>query len=105
VQNDAELRLMIEAALSDLTAEQVTERLDELGIANARMRDMHEFADHPQLAARDRWRDVDSPAGPVRSLLPPVTVTGREAAMGPIPALGAHTEAVRTEFTTTKDQP
>ncbi|MCW2724092.1 MAG: hypothetical protein JWN35_1013 [Frankiales bacterium] len=98
VTNDAELRVLLEEALSHLTAEQVTERLDELGIANARMRTMHEFAEHPQLAARDRWREVDSPAGPVRSLLPPVTVTGREAAMGPIPALGEHTAAVRDEF-------
>jgi itaconate CoA-transferase len=98
-ENDAELRVLLEEALSGLSAEQVTERLDEIGIANARLRTMREFAEHPQLAARDRWREVDSPAGPVRSLLPPVTVTGREAAMGAIPALGEHTDALRAEFT------
>jgi itaconate CoA-transferase len=98
VDNDAELRLIIEDALSALTAEQVTKRLDEVGIANARMRSMPEFAEHPQLKARDRWRDVDSPVGPVRSLLPPVTVTGRVAAMGAIPAVGQHTDAIRAEF-------
>jgi len=99
VENDAELRVLLEEALSGLSAEQVTERLDEIGIANARLRTMREFAEHPQLTARDRWREVDSPAGPVRSLLPPVTVTGREAAMGAIPALGEHTDALRAEFT------
>jgi itaconate CoA-transferase len=98
VGHDAELRLMLEEALSDLSAEQVTERLDVVGIANARMRTMQEFADHPQLRARDRWREVDSPVGPVRSLLPPVTVTGREAAMRAIPAVGQHTDAIRAEF-------
>jgi itaconate CoA-transferase len=98
VENDAELRVLIEEALGGLTADQVTARLDEVGIANARLRTMHEFAEHPQLDARDRWRAVDSPVGPVRSLLPPVTVRGREAAMGPIPALGEHTDAVRAEF-------
>jgi itaconate CoA-transferase len=98
VSNDAELRLMLEETLSHLSAEQVTERLDEVGIANARMRTMDEFADHPQLKARDRWREVDSPVGPVRSLLPPVTVTGREAAMREIPAIGQHTNAIRAEF-------
>jgi crotonobetainyl-CoA:carnitine CoA-transferase CaiB-like acyl-CoA transferase len=98
VENDAELRVLLEDALAGLSAEQVTERLDEVGIANARLRTMAEFAEHPQLAARDRWRDVDSPVGPVRSLLPPVTVRGREAAMGPIPAVGEHTEAIRAEF-------
>ena len=99
VVHDAELRVLIEDALRLLSGDEVTARLDEVGIANARLRTMPEFAEHPQLAARDRWRDVDSPVGPVRSLLPPVTVAGREAAMGPIPAAGQHTDAVRAEFT------
>ncbi len=98
LENDAELRTMLTEALAPLSADQVSRRLDEVGIANARMRTMHEFAEHPQLAARDRWRDVDTPSGPVRSLLPPATVTGREAAMGAVPAVGQHTEAVRAEF-------
>jgi crotonobetainyl-CoA:carnitine CoA-transferase CaiB-like acyl-CoA transferase len=99
VEHDAELRVLIEDALHDQAADQVAARLDEVGIANARLRTMHEFAEHPQLAARDRWREVPSPAGPVRSLLPPVSVAGREAAMGAIPAVGQHTDAVRAEFT------
>ncbi|MCW2676317.1 MAG: hypothetical protein JWR70_1357, partial [Modestobacter sp.] len=98
VENDAELRVLLEAALAEWTADQVTGRLDEVGIANARLRTMAEFAEHPQLQARDRWRDVDSPAGPLRSLLPPVTVPGREPAMGPVPAAGQHTDAIRAEF-------
>ncbi len=98
VAHDAELRELLEQALSSLSAEQVTARLDEAGIANARMRTMHEFAEHPQLAARDRWREVATPVGPVRCLMPPVTVPGREAAMGAVPAVGQHTEALRAEF-------
>jgi crotonobetainyl-CoA:carnitine CoA-transferase CaiB-like acyl-CoA transferase len=98
VQHRAELTAIVENALSQLTTEQAATLLEDVGIANARMRTMSEFGDHPQLAARDRWRDVDSPAGPLRSLLPPVSVTGREAAMGAIPALGQHTEALRAEF-------
>jgi crotonobetainyl-CoA:carnitine CoA-transferase CaiB-like acyl-CoA transferase len=57
-----------------------------------------EFAAHPQLAARDRWREADTPGGLVRTLLPPVTVPGREPALGAVPALGQHTEAVLAEF-------
>lgn len=98
VANDAELRVLLDDALAQWTAEQVIERLDTVGIANARLRTMAQFAEHPQLQARDRWRDVDSPVGPVRSLLPPVTVPGREAAMGPVPASGQHTEVIRAEF-------
>ena len=63
---------------------------------------MAEFAEHPQLAARDRWRDVESSTGPVRSLLPPVTVRGREAAMRRIPDVGEHTAAVRAEFSSSR---
>jgi crotonobetainyl-CoA:carnitine CoA-transferase CaiB-like acyl-CoA transferase len=62
------------------------------------MRTVAQFAEHPQLAARDRWREVQTPGGPIRALLPPVTVVGRTAAMGPVPALGAHTAAVRREL-------
>jgi itaconate CoA-transferase len=104
VENDAELRVLLEAALAEWTADQVTERLDAVGIANARLRTVAEFAEHPQLQARDRWRDVDSPVGPLRSLLPPVTVQGREPAMGPVPAAGQHTEAIRAEFAPPHDR-
>jgi itaconate CoA-transferase len=98
VDHDADLTRLIEAALSSMTAQQVVDRLDEAGIANARMRTVEEFAAHPQLLARDRWREVDTPVGPVRSLLPPVSVTGREPALKAIPAVGEHTAAIREEF-------
>ena len=96
--HDGELTPIIEAALGSMTPDEVTARLDEAGIASARLRTPAEFAAHPQLAARNRWRDVDTPAGPVRALLPPVTVPGREAVMGAVPALGQHTEAVLDEI-------
>jgi crotonobetainyl-CoA:carnitine CoA-transferase CaiB-like acyl-CoA transferase len=72
--------------------------LDAAGIACARLRSPAEFAAHPQLAARDRWREVETPGGPVRALLPPVSMPGPEAAMGAVPALGQHTAAIRAEL-------
>jgi itaconate CoA-transferase len=98
VSNDDQLTAIIEAALAAMSADQVTDLLDAAGIASARLRTPAEFAAHPQLSARDRWRDVDTPAGTVRALLPPVTVPGREAAMDAVPALGAHTAAVLAEL-------
>ena len=98
VAHDAELTCIIETALAALTPDEVAARLDEAGIANARLRTPAEFADHPQLAARNRWREVGTPGGPVRALLPPVTVPGRQAAMGAVPALGQHTAAVLAEL-------
>jgi crotonobetainyl-CoA:carnitine CoA-transferase CaiB-like acyl-CoA transferase len=98
VSRDEELTAIIEGVLASMTPDEVVARLDAAGIASARLRTPAEFAAHPQLAARDRWREADTPGGPVRTLLPPVTVPGREAAMGAVPALGQHTEAVLAEF-------
>jgi itaconate CoA-transferase len=98
VVNNEQLTLIIETALRQLTAAEIEKRLDNAGIANARLRTPAEFAAHPQLAARDRWRQVDTPAGPVRAMLPPVTVPGREPAMGSVPAPGQHTAAILAEL-------
>jgi itaconate CoA-transferase len=98
VANDHELTPIIEVALQELTAAEVEGRLDAAGIANARLRTPAEFAAHPQLTARNRWRDVITPTGKVRALLPPVTVNGREPAMGSVPALGQHTAAILAEL-------
>jgi itaconate CoA-transferase len=96
--HDDELTQIITETLAAIPADQVAALLDDAGIASARMRTPAEFAAHPQLAARDRWREVDSPGGRVRALLPPVTVPGREAAMGAIPAAGQHTAAILAEL-------
>jgi itaconate CoA-transferase len=98
VAHDGELTAIIENALKSLPSDQVVALLDEAGIASARLRTPAGLATHPQLAARDRWREVQTPAGPVRALLPPVSVQGREAAMGAIPAVGQHTTAILAEL-------
>jgi itaconate CoA-transferase len=98
VAHDEELTPIIEDALKTMPPDRLVALLDEAGIANARLRTPQEFAAHPQLEARDRWRQVDTPGGQVRALLPPVTTPGREPAMGPVPALGQHTDAILAEF-------
>ena len=98
VANDDQLTDIIEASLRELAADQAVARLDAAGIANARLRTPGEFGGHPQLAARHRWREVGSPGGPLQALLPPVTVPGREPAMGPVPALGQHTDAILADL-------
>ena len=85
----------VAAALGALDADEAVARLEDAGIACARLRDVQEVAGHPQFAARDRWREVGSPVGPLRALLPPITLPGGdEARMGDVPALGEHTDAV-----------
>ena len=100
----AELRGIIEAAFASLTAAQVVARLEEAQIANARVNDMHEVWAHPQLKARGRWREVDTPAGPIPALLPPGSWPLQEPRMDAIPALGQHTEAILRELGQTPEQ-
>ncbi len=89
---------LITASFAKYSAEQVLARLDAAQIANARMNTVEEFLEHPQLAARNRWRTVDSHAGPIRALLPPFGLADVEPQMGPIPAVGEHTNAILEEF-------
>ena len=96
--HDEELTAELERSFSDHTADGLAALLDGAGIANARLRDVAGLAGHPQLAARERWGEFGSPVGPLRGLLPPVEVAGRQAALRPVPALGEHTDAVRAEF-------
>lgn len=96
--NRQTLQAILLSAFSHLTAAQVMERLDQAGIANARMNSMADVWHHPQLAARGRWTQVDSPVGPLPALLPPGKQTGFDYRMDPIPRVGEHTEAIRQEL-------
>jgi crotonobetainyl-CoA:carnitine CoA-transferase CaiB-like acyl-CoA transferase len=104
VANRTALDAVITAVTTTLTAGELVERLDRAQIAHARMSSMADFVAHPQLAARGRWREVGSPAGPLKALAPPVQVDAAEPAMGPIPALGAHTDAILAELNVDRDQ-
>ena len=90
----AALREIILAAFSHLSADAVIARLDATGIANAHMNDIHDLWQHAQLAARARWTEVGTPAGPLPALLPPGVPNTWTARMDPVPALGAHTDAI-----------
>ena len=96
------LRPIITAAFAPFSAAQVIERLDAAGIANAQMNDMRDVWTHPQLAARKRWVEVDTSAGPVLAPLPPGAVCGTtpdaKPRMDPVPALGQHTDAILGEL-------
>jgi itaconate CoA-transferase len=98
VENRDVLHQEIEAILEKLSSEEAIERLDGAKIANARMRTVRDFLDHPQLEARNRWREVESPVGPLRALLPPANMDGTEPVMSPIPEVGEHTGKILTEL-------
>ncbi len=88
------MRGIIVDAFKPLTAEEVVRRLDAAQIANAQVRDMHDVWAHPQLEARGRWREIDTAAGRVPSLLPPGSWDEGSPRMDAVPALGQHTDAI-----------
>lgn len=98
VQNREELKKIIEAVFRRFNSNAMLERLENTQIACGRLNSVKEFLQHPQLAARGRWREIDSPAGPLQALLPPMNMENFEPVMGAIPALGQHTDAILKEL-------
>ncbi|WP_193175743.1 CaiB/BaiF CoA transferase family protein [Oricola nitratireducens] len=88
---------VIRAVFASLSTNEALQRLETAGIGTARVNDMHDLWDHEQLAARDRWREFDTPAGLVRGLRP-VTGNDWEPRFDPVPSLGEHTRAILSEF-------
>jgi itaconate CoA-transferase len=97
VRNRGAVDAAVGAALGELTVDEAVAALDAAHIASARLNTVGDLLNHPQLNARDRWRSVQTPAGPVRALRSPVEPVG-EAPTGAVPALGEHTTAVLAEL-------
>jgi len=96
--NREPLRTLILESFAALTSAQVRERLDRAQIANADVNTMHDVWRHPQLAARGRWTEVDSPAGHLPALKPPGATDQFDYRMGPIPRVGEHNAAILKEL-------
>ena len=97
VRNREKVDLLVGAAMARLTVDEAVAALDRAHIANARLNTMADVLAHPQLVARDRWREVSTPAGSVRSLRSALEPTG-EVPLAPVPALGQHTDTVLAEI-------
>ena len=98
LQNRGELESWIEQYFSTLTRAEIVERLERAEIANAVVNDIPAVVAHPQLAARHRWTEADSPVGAIPALLPPHNLQQAAPRMGKIPALGEHTDEILAEL-------
>ncbi len=98
VARRAEVDGMIGEVTRTLPAADLVARLDAAGIPNAALNEVDDVANHPQLEARNRWREVETPGGPIRAVLPPITLDGETPRMDPIPELGEHTDAILREL-------
>ena len=89
---------IIDAVCATLTAAELVARLEEAQIANGRLNELADLWQHRQLQARGRWTEIASPVGPLPALFPPHHLGGEEPPpMGPVPALGEHTDAILAE--------
>ena len=98
LSNREPLLAIVREVFGALSAEALVARLDAAGIANARMNEMSEVWDHPQLRARGRWTEMGSPVGAIPVLRPPATHSDFSPALGAVPALGSHTDAILAEL-------
>lgn len=98
VANRTALNEVIGSRFAGLTSAAAIALLDKARIANARLRTVSEFLDHPSLRERHRWRTIASPGGDIEALLPPIDLVGVEPTMGAVPRLGEHTDRLLAEL-------
>jgi len=94
VEHRAELDAVIGAALARIDHADLTSRLRAAAIAHGNVNDVAGLARHPQL----RTVAVETAAGPVALIAPPARTSDSERALGRVPEIGEHTDAVRREF-------
>jgi itaconate CoA-transferase len=92
------LHQIIVDTFSGMTGDEVVARLDEAKIGNSSMNDMQHVWNHKQLAARNRWTEVDTPVGKVKAMMPPGVPESFEPRMDAIPDIGEHTDAILAEL-------
>ena len=88
------LKALIVQVFSSMTAAQVSERLEEAGIANAQVNAMAEVWSHEQLAHRNRWALIETPVGKMPALIPPGSWSQGPPRMDPVPEVGEHTDSI-----------
>lgn len=97
-EHRAEVARICSEVIGRLDVEAALAVLDGAGIACGQVNYPEEVLSHPQLAGRNRWREVDSPVGPLRSLLPPPVSPGWELRMDRVPDVGEDTESILREL-------
>jgi itaconate CoA-transferase len=94
VRRRAETDGRVATAFAALDVEPLIEKLAAADIAFGRVNTPAELARHPHL----RRITVNSPSGPLSYPAPAAQWAGEPRRYGPVPALGEHTEKIRTEF-------
>ena len=98
VQHRDDLEPLIEEILGRDDRVTVERRLAEADVPFGSLNEVDDLVLHPQLEARGRWLDVDSPVGMIRALDHPLNLAGMPRRADPVPALGQHTDEIAAEL-------
>ncbi len=94
VANRPKLDVVINEVFGTMARDDLAEKLFETGIAFGRLSSLEDLVHHPQA----RHVTVATTAGDVKVLAPPAVVDEPNDDFGPVPALGADTDRVKSEF-------
>ncbi|MBA1145085.1 CaiB/BaiF CoA transferase family protein [Mesorhizobium neociceri] len=89
----AQLDEMIGKRFSELSCHEAMRELEAAGLAYGRLNEVADVSSHPHL----RKVQVGTPEGTVETIAPAAIFNSERPSLRPVPALGAHTDAVREE--------
>lgn len=92
--NRSQLDEHVNAVFSQLTRAKLVERLQSARVAYGAVNSVADLARHPQL----RRSSVATPSGEVSLVAPPAQHSEGDRPLRAVPALGAHTQGIREEF-------
>jgi len=93
-ENVEALKQIIDEHFQRMDRDALIRRLRESKIAFGEVNDVEELSAHPALERVE----VSTPGGVVSMAAPPARIDGKQHALGPVPALGEHSKAIRAEF-------
>jgi crotonobetainyl-CoA:carnitine CoA-transferase CaiB-like acyl-CoA transferase len=97
VRNRGRLEAIIEERIAGDARADLEARLLAADVPVGVYNTIADLVGHPQLTARARWVDVDTPNGPVRALRSPLSIGGADIRPGAVPAIDEHGEELRRE--------
>ncbi|HEY5086935.1 MAG TPA: CaiB/BaiF CoA-transferase family protein [Gemmatimonadaceae bacterium] len=98
VRHRDELEILIDEFLAAVPLTAVLASLDRADIPWAEVNDVGALLDHPQLRARARWTQVDTPSGLASALRSPLDARDSNVSTLAVPALGEHTSEVLEQY-------
>jgi crotonobetainyl-CoA:carnitine CoA-transferase CaiB-like acyl-CoA transferase len=98
LKNREEFEPLLESLLAGDTREAVEARLAEADVPFGTVNSVEDVLHHPQLKARGRWFDIDSPVGELHAFHHPMNIVGLDRPAGAVPALGEHTSEILAEL-------